>query len=544
MGRATIPSERDRLNAIAMRVAITALWILAPLAVLGMYYRTTFVGLGYPDAMDLAQISRHLSKGHGFVTSLVRPFATAYWSGSMTNGMPDLTHAPLFPFTTAILFVAIGARDAIVGLSSAIWYLATIPIVYLLGINLFDRRVALLAVVLFLASESLLQCALTGLPVTMLMFLLSCLLLFLYKGMPKEGEDSSKRTRMYSLAGMMMALCYLTDYVYVALFPAALVFILATAGKQRRKAVVLFVLAFVVVSGPWMARNYRLTGHPVFGLKSFEVAMYTRTNPGFSMYRDAESRSLLTTVTNNVPDIVRKFSEGASDATLLLPTIPSVWIAMFFIVAIPFRFKNIRTQALRNGVYGMLGLTMVTAIAMKMNADSLVAFAPFIVVVAAALVYHVLDIGDVKGWKRAAAITSLVVVVAYPAVNTVATHRQGPSDQMVEFLNSDLPKVVGSETAIASDVPWKVAWYSDRTSVWLPKDDSFISARRKGLNTDVVILSNSLLMYPRYEKLDLWKRAYMTGQSWSKDFVLMTDERAPIRVFGRISAFKNSAHRG
>ena len=533
-----VNTKSSRLDTIAMYLAKIAIFVLVPLFGLWMYYQATFTGLSNPDAMDTAQIARHLSEGDGFSTSLIRPFATVVWKSHITKSMPDLTHPPLFPLSTAILLVVAEARDAIIGFSSCIWYVLTIPMVYLLGIRLFDRKIALIACIFYLSCERLLQYALSGMPSTMTMFLFTCFLLFICKAQTEdETGQRINNGKMFFLAGSAAGLCYLSDYMYIAIIPVALIFIMVTARKESRKLVLVFLIGFTILALPWMVRNQKLTGHPVFGLKAYESVMYTRLHPGYSMYRDATPRSLSATFADSVPEIVRKFSNGFSDTIRQSLLVPSVLITVLFIVAIPFRLGNERTQAMRNLIYGTLFVTLLFSILFKASLEILVPFSPFIILIAVAFVYHVMEISGKKKWYQTAALIVITVLIAYPTINTITNKVQNPVDEEISFFMSDVPKFIPASMGVVSDVPWKLAWYSNRLAVWLPKNDGFISSG-KSVDVDVVILTSSLMYYPKYEKVNDWQQVFVRGESWSEDFLLMTDPRAPIRVFGRIDAFK------
>jgi hypothetical protein len=55
-------------------------------------------------------------------------------------------------------------------------------------------------------------------------------------------------------------------------------------GQALIKPAVLFGLGILLVTGPWLARNYVLTGSPLFTLQKYEPAMFTATYPQYSLY--------------------------------------------------------------------------------------------------------------------------------------------------------------------------------------------------------------------------------------------------------------------
>ena len=66
-----------------------------PLLLFAIYFKTMFVGLVNPDAMDFAQLARNLGAGKGFTTYILRPLAL---DGRINPGrMPDMTFASANP---------------------------------------------------------------------------------------------------------------------------------------------------------------------------------------------------------------------------------------------------------------------------------------------------------------------------------------------------------------------------------------------------------------------------------------------------------------
>ena len=156
-------------------LVLTVLMLVGPPLLLFVYFKTMFPGLTNPDALDYAQLGRNLSAGRGFVTSILRPLALTH--GSNPLAQPDVTHGPLYPFLLALAFGMLGAKDTTVAIVSGVFYLLTIPVLYRLGVRVFSRAVGLLAALIFTFNALMLEYAASGLPITLYVFLMTCLLL-------------------------------------------------------------------------------------------------------------------------------------------------------------------------------------------------------------------------------------------------------------------------------------------------------------------------------------------------------------------------------
>src|SRR5688500_9722008 len=184
--------------------ALLILMIVGPPLVLILYFGVMFPGLTNPDALDFAQIGRNLSSGRGFSTLILRPLALEH--GGDPLAQPDMTHGPLYPFLLALAFGALGAKDGVVAAVSGFFYLLTIPVVYLLGARIFNRSVALVVALIFTFNALMLEYAVSGLHITLYIFLASSLLLVMFglcravRGASSENIGSLPRGKVL-LAG-------------------------------------------------------------------------------------------------------------------------------------------------------------------------------------------------------------------------------------------------------------------------------------------------------------------------------------------------------
>ena len=79
---------------------------------------------------------------------------------------------------------------------------------------------------------------------------------------------------------------------------------------------------------------------------------------------------------------------------------------------------------------------------------------------------------DIKfPFSRAAFITGLFLLCGYPMINTMLLTSRKPAVRYPPYIPPYLAVLrswMQPNEITASDMPWAVAWYSDRHSVWLP----------------------------------------------------------------------------
>lgn len=267
-----------------------ALIFIAAGAVWFSYYNLTFRHLLLNDAMDYASIGRNIARGDGFVSSYITPLSLANFPGIPH---PDLWRAPLWPVILALFIRIFGATDQAVAIATGCFYIAGAALVFLLARELFDSLIGLLAALVYMFSAQNLMYSVSGMTesFSVFMMLLSLYLIIAPWARTPFGEI---------LAGAAMGLFYLVRYNALIFMPFFVLFLWYTRVSSAKHTnsfrpgnrrlgqglwpAVRYVTAFVIVTSPWLIRNYLLMGNPLFSLQQYEPAMFTATYPGYSLY--------------------------------------------------------------------------------------------------------------------------------------------------------------------------------------------------------------------------------------------------------------------
>jgi hypothetical protein len=107
----------------------------------------------------------------------------------------------------------------------------------------------------------------------------------------------------------------------------------------------------------------------------------------------------------------------------------------------------------------------------------------------------------------------LVLVAAYPTILVLAIGTPATSNPVQPCLE-DLQKFVPQNQIIVSDVPWAVAWYSERSSIWFPQGtDDYRRIENTIAPLNVICLTSMMGTYSPDEKADAWKQMYFRGQA-------------------------------
>jgi hypothetical protein len=253
-------------------------------------------------------------------------------------------------------------------------------------------------------------------------------------------------------------------------------------GYMFRKEKVMWPLACLVVLlflVPWLIRNYDLTGN-IMGTNAYVVGVNSSDYPGSSVYRTYVSLPP-TTIWNNAAKFFRDGVRYYSTHFFVL-TGGSIAV-LFFIVGLMHPFKRIRAQALRWWLAGAVILLAMGGSLAKPSPEmvdefnQLAVLFPAMVIFGGAFFFVLLDrITNYLPLVRYTIISAYIIANAGAFIMTLLPPRE-PLYRYPPYFPPILQYMsqwFDEKEVIASDIPWATAWYTQRTSIWLPhKLDDF-----------------------------------------------------------------------
>lgn len=296
--RDNLLSFRRKLRTFFQRGKASGVFSLAGVILVGVfalafwhsYYHAAFRLLIFNDAQDYASMSRNLLDGRGFLSQYMTPMSLVH------HGLPqpNLWRAPLWPLVLAAFQRLFGSGDAASALAGGACFAAGACLVFVLGRRWFNAPVGLAAAMLYIFSAQVLDFSISGLTEPLAMLLM---LVWLYALTVVRPETWWKVLLLGGLSGLF----YLARYNAILFLLPALIFLILRARRLsiRPKAadqgeispvpgrvliLLCFLAGFLLVTGPWLYRNYSIAGSPFFSLQKYEPAMFTQTYPGYSLY--------------------------------------------------------------------------------------------------------------------------------------------------------------------------------------------------------------------------------------------------------------------
>jgi 4-amino-4-deoxy-L-arabinose transferase-like glycosyltransferase len=508
------------------RLGLGAVLFLGVVLVYLTFHVSRFETVADWNALDYAQIARHVYRGEGFTTSFIKPLSLAHHRSVADH--PDLTYPPLHILWTSVTMHVFGPVDRAVAHSSGLAFILTAPLVFFMGLRLFDLRTASLATVLYATNGTSLDYAISGLEASLLGLLVTALLLVLYLAAKSERHQMT----LVAIAGVVMGLIYLTKYIWLMAAIPALVYLLRMDEKRGLARAGVFVALAIAVALPWLVRNQRLTGNPFFTLRTTEILGQTKAYPGNSLYRRYAEYvpSFFVFAAQNPKAVLDKIRAGLARLYRGSAALAGVYLSPFFLVAILVRLRDESFERWRNLIYGMLVVVALALIFVIADLRLLAPAGPVMTVIAVGYFWRLAtdrtqDLDPrAKGRIVTAAVTILVLAHVFPFVVAVtpgpATTEESPD--VVQRACEQLAERV--QGPVATDVPWAVAWLADRDAIWLPQSDVDLRNVEQAVGPLQWLLLTPLL--PRVavsEKLerwaDVWRSATQTDIRYG-DFVV------------------------
>lgn len=482
--------------------------VLMPCGLLLVYFKLMFLGLINYSSMDFAQLGRNLSDGRGFSTNFLRPLALVH-GGNPVN-QPDLVRGPLYPIILALNFLTFGPKDWVVALSSGFFYVATSPLIYLLGRRVFSHRVGLCASIVYSVNSLFLEYAISGLHITLYAFLITAVFYTLFIIHEKTETEGSAPSVYIVMLGLIAGFLYLVDSLFIWSCFVLLMLILTSQKKRRMNAFFVFMTTFILVCAPWMIRNAILTGNPVFGLRGIEVWGGTKGYyPGSKAYRMLPDD--LTRSVGLFKAVAKKIMLGTGIVVQAFPQVSASWMLAFLLPSLLFRYSVNTINRLRFATMQVFLGILIGTLLFGVEMPYFVGLIPIMLILSVSYIFHLIDEVGISRRGRVAVGSIFAFVIMLPVFSDVFLDEK-PLVSPDRGAARLLMKNTGPKDVVLSDSPWLVAWYGNRPCIWIPVVDGNIREFHKQFSgLKFVFLTEGV----RNESPD-WQVLYTTFRQWNE----------------------------
>jgi 4-amino-4-deoxy-L-arabinose transferase-like glycosyltransferase len=466
--------------------------VLAFIAVAGLYDLLAFQSFSSEEAMETAQLARNISQGAGFTTKTLRPLSIYLLNGKASQeAAPDITNPPVYPVLLAGLMKVAPVRftatqywsyqpERWIAVFNQALFFAAIVLLFRIARKLFDDRVAWLSALLFGGTSLFWKFSASGLSTSWVVVVFLAVVLCLAK-LAEETSAGPPSVGWSALAGALAGVAGLSRYSLGWMIVPVLLFLALGARGPRGKHCAACAICFLVLLGPWLARNVELTATP-FGTASYAVIQDTPTLEGESLERSLDPRLAIRRV--GLMDVVDKFLANGRDLWRNdLPRFGGNWASAFFLVGLLMPFQNPTRGRIRLFLLGSivllfivqaLGQTHLSKDSPEINTENLlIVLAPVTFIYGAALFFTLMDqLSLVTMDSRGVVIGVFLVGLSVPLLLSLLVATPPALNTPYSPLHIQrIAGLMGQGELMMSDIPAGVAWYGDHDCAWLSLDD-------------------------------------------------------------------------
>jgi hypothetical protein len=378
------------------------------------------------------------------------------------------------------------ALDRVVAGVATMFFLLAIGVNYLLLTRIFDAKIAGVAALLMLCCELMWNFSLSGQAQMLMLFLFSSATYFAYRAI--EYVQEGRLPLMPALvAGFCLVLLALTHWIAVWILIGYLIFAAFAFRPRGLVSLMVIAIALIVCAAP-LYRNYQASGS-VMGTAFMVIYSGLGDGEDSAMrVMDFASNDSNLRLDGLIMKIIRTTILQGTD---ILPFLGSIFAAPLFFLALlhPFKRKSIadfRWCILLMWLFAALGMSIFGVSSEGTHPNQIhILFAPIMTGYGLAflsIVWGKLEVVNSLPILRNAHHFVIVVLSAAPMLlGSYNMARFGlvrgdkgiphwppyyPAGINIYF---DQQRMVKKDQIIISDQPWAVAWYADRTSIWLPK---------------------------------------------------------------------------
>jgi hypothetical protein len=491
---------------------------------LSVWFLVQYRGLPVSQAMDQAQVGREILRGHGWQTKFIRPLAIGELrrhNMDVINGIRyDTYNAPIPPLLDAAAeyFPAsrgwtfsrkdfVNPADRAIACMETIFFLASLAVLYLIALDLFDQRLAYMATGLTLVCEMMWRYALSGLPQMFLLFLFHLSVYAMLRAIRARYLNETHIGWIVAV-GIGFGLMALTHALSICIFVPVLVFTFLFFRPHWRAGVVL-LLVFLAIYTPWLVRNAMVCGdfRGLAGFAGLDGIVHPESGHMRRFAIDltgASGNYYAQNFRGNLTGQINRLIEYMGWSCVAPVALVSVLHAFRRPVTATFRWLLFAMWA--GAVCGMAVFGMKEEQGLAVN-QFYVLFVPLFICYGMAYVLVQWDrrIGlgfilpqwsqrsGVHYFLRISLIVAIFFISAIPLLSRLFIDKNRIPIEWPPYTPPFITVLrdwTQPDEIIGSDMPWAVAWYADRRSLWLPydPDDLVALSDHKQLGAPVVAL--------------------------------------------------------
>lgn len=461
-----------------------------------LYFYSSFNGLTAPDAFVYGSLGKNIVQGNGMVSNYIDVNSV---SEIDKIGFAHLGSAQLHPIIVSAFIYIFGATDYAVALSSSLFYILIIPVLYLFAKELFNRKTALVSTALYIISWRMLYYSISGLtePLYIFLLLLTCYTLI-----------KSKTTAQLFLVGILFGLSRITRVNSLFLLMPILLYVWFDNKEKRLLKCSIFLSGFIIATLPFHIKLYLLTGNPFYFYNVSAAAAFTDVYPKGTLFGNLERISSFDFIISYPLVFLKKYLGNlVGYYEYFLVSVTKPLIMAFFIVSL-FRWsRDKKINRFKLLFFGMLVFQVFIISIATVRIRYFHIFIPFIIMFAVDYFFFVFEKMFAKNRALRQIISlGLILFLIGPTAYTIAREVDIGNRNKYYWVKEFLDKNSGEVEVVITDIGPAVDWYGNRKAISLPVSfDVVEQVDTNYIEIDAILLTNEDFDSPYIEIADEWK---------------------------------------
>ncbi len=466
-----------------------------------LYIFLEFSGFHRISSMDNAQLARSLAEGRGFTTNYIRPNnlaqLRAYYETKLgrpaaevaVERFPEINRAPLYPVLLSIIYrtpavnfeqdpreiLDQGYRPEIAAIVfNQLVFTASAFVLLVLAVRMFDWRVGWLTMTVYLTCNAMWLFTLSAMPTNLVILFIASMTLCLHEAIWADESDNTWPVWiLLPMSAVFFGLTVYTQYIFVWLLIPYILFVLV-AFRFRLLPALVTVGLVVALMAPMYLYLYQKSGNPLGG--NLQLLIASEAELGATEVE----KNYIEASGGRIKSILRKTIEGFSNAFEHFFSLSGSSLAVvLFLVSFLHPFKRRRVLLLRLFVAGMLFFSILGTSLIFPSPETLselnpiIPFWPLMAAYGVAMFFILLDRTGINlALLRGVIIAIFLLLCATPMILQLLP----PGSPRVMYPPYHPPmlrfmtKGVNPGEMMMSDMAWATAWYTNRTSLLMPKN--------------------------------------------------------------------------
>ncbi len=512
----TAAEYRKMFDRVTLVGSVVLVALLFGLFIWGVYYIRQYGGIVTVDALNQAQAAREFYFGNGMSTLVINPVGLLL--GGPVERIPEVYLSPLPIIVLARFLAIIGLNDGALLGYSLFWSFVSGVALFIFARILFkDLVIAVLSFVLYMANLGLLESAFSGQSFPLVSFFLLLYFWLYYKWNRRSLIGSG-------FLGALAGLLYLSEFDFLFLALPLAAFVIFDARSRRRYHALCFIGVFLLVSLPWLIRNLAVAGDPFFSLRRLDFKSYSLLFPGNRISRDFSA--LRFSAPFGLAVFWKKFVMFVRLMAPIWPAFSLSFLTPFFLAGLFFRFRDRAWTRTGRAAAALFFGQLILIAAGNGDFSRVLYFIPLLVIGGMAVFRELLLRLRRENPVLLKILPAVFVVVnLLPGLISLAYGLPAPrylpalfSDEEASQIRDDGPlqrlqRLVRPDEAVASDIPWAVAWYANRRTVWIPWEiEQMREIKELVPRVRFLHLSPVIFKYPEIENVGAWREIYRSGR--------------------------------